>query len=394
MHTKLYVNSFKRLSMTSKLENLQLVYDKLSEAKDNVNEILNNLSLEEMFVEPFHETHQNLNILLDFFSKFLLETSHIDSFLQNHDTSEINTASFEYQSFLVKCQTLSQEFKEINRRVLEWTVKMKQASNDAKYPIPSASEETLEVFSKSPEDEKDLKDSITSKQLEEYQIIRGILKEIHQDLLFLDPSDMTNTSGRRLDVMEGKALFLETEHEMNVFMDYCLFQYYKNGKNIPQRYYNLHHFLYSGVKLDILKILKNARFSLLKIIEPVEESGIKVYDRLKDETYLMIDKGLHQTAKRNEPYAILTHYLEFPNFIITTGASTPILLTTEIGQEIWNLFINDLVPQRRNETTPAYKQAITDLYKLAIHNDLLKIVGSRDLPMNLHQMNKNTFSGN
>lgn len=131
--------------MNSKLENLQLVYDKLSEANDTVNEILDSLSLEEMVNNPLSETRQNLNILLEGFSKFLFETSHIDSFLNTHNTSKINTKSFESQSFLIKYQALSQEIKGTNRRILECKSQINQAFKDTGSPISSTTEG---VFSK------------------------------------------------------------------------------------------------------------------------------------------------------------------------------------------------------------------------------------------------------
>ncbi|CAO5682668.1 MAG: hypothetical protein HEEMFOPI_01739 [Holosporales bacterium] len=220
--------------------------------------------------------------------------------------------------------------------------------------------------------------------LKTYQQIRTVLKDIHKEVMFLDTENMINHAAKKLDVMQGKHLFIETEHEMNILCDYGLFQYRKNGKNIAERYYDLHHTLYSGEKLTLLKAYKEAQFSLLEIVKPVHENRLIVYDHLKDKSFLMVDRSLYQLALKNLRYAILTHYIKMPHFILTTGASTPVLLDSAVGKNMWNIF-ELLINNHQNKhplENSAYLQCITDLYKIVIHDDIAKKVTSRGLPMN------------
>lgn len=216
------------------------------------------------------------------------------------------------------------------------------------------------------------------------------MKEIHSDLILLDAEEMVNTAGRRLKVMEGKKLFLETEHEMNVFMDYCIFQYNRSGRNIAERYYDLRSSLYTGEKLAALTALKDARFSFLTVVRAADEHGVVVNDPLTGKELLMIDRGLHQLVKKDKNYAVLTHYLSLSEFVMTTGAATPVPLTSEAGKEMLAIFnklvINNQKVQLLDEKS--YKQCITELYKTVIHSDAAKIITSRGLPMNHHQLNK------
>jgi len=225
---------------------------------------------------------------------------------------------------------------------------------------------------------------VTAAMLDHYQQIRDILKDLHKELLFFD-SDlqrMMDTIGRRLDVKDGNQLFLETEHEMNVFIDVSLFQYYKEGKTIIERYYQQNKDRYIGETLQILLALKNARFCLLDIIKPAEEGGLVIYDRLRQEELLLVDKGLSDVAKKVEQYVILTHYIKLPEFALTTGASTPVLVSNASGKTMLKIF-EKLVAHHQNEQKLNHKdylQAITDLYKTAIHEDVTKTVSSKLLP--------------
>ncbi len=220
--------------------------------------------------------------------------------------------------------------------------------------------------------------------LQMYQQVRDILADIHKEIIFLDPENMVNNAGRRLEVMKGKQLFIETEHEMNVLIDYGLLQYRKDGKNIVERYYDLHYKLYPDQKLAVLHAFKQSCFSLLEIIKPVEEYGLIVYDHLTGESLLMIDRGLCKVAKTRPGYVLLTHYLRMPNFVLTTGAPTPVLLNSIVGKSMWKIFermINHHCHEKKLDQS-FYLQCITDLFKMAICENVTKAVTSRELPMN------------
>jgi len=375
--------------MELSLNNLEKIYQLLAEAQSDADETLKHFDLNEA-VDPTPENRQLLNSLFEHTSGHLMEVSRIDSFFQGCDVVEINTLNSEQQVLLIKSQALCQSLKACSRKVLEWVVKIKGEFNEASCPVLPSQDSINENGENSETQTLETDSAVSSKIIQTYHETREILKEIHAELIFLDPENMANTSGRRLKVMEGKSLFLETEHEMNVFMDYCLFQYYKNKKNIVQRYYNSHSSLYAGKKLAVLTAFKNTRFSFLKVIRAVGEYGLIVNDLLRGKDLLMIDNGLSQLAKRKESYAILTHYVCLPGFSMTTGASTPILLSSEAGKEMQAVF-NDLVLHHQKQQVldeKHYKQCVTDLYKIAIHSDSLKAVASRELPMNYHQLNK------
>ena len=111
--------------------------------------------------------------------------------------------------------------------------------------------------------------------------------------------------------------------------------------------------------------------------------GAIVYDAIQDKEFLLMDKGLCKAAKTGRDYCLLTHYITLPHFILTTGASTPIISNSTAAKKM-KLIFNELVEQHQNKASPDKKnfyQCITDLYKIVIHDDVAKSISSRGLPM-------------
>lgn len=360
------------------LDRLDDIHHTLTLFHDKVMAILKSVDFN-TDMEPSPEKRQWLNALLEQMSNFLLETSHINSFLQQYDTSVYLKPH--QQKSIMACQKLCKQIRDSTRQVMKWAVQQKGQFNEC----PITDDVNLDQMQPS-SDERIVSEAL----LQTYQKVRDVLADIHKEILFLDPQNMMNTAGRRLKVMNGKTLFIETEHEMNVLIDYGFFQYRSNGKNIVERYYDLHHQLYPSQKLTVLHAFKEARFSLLEIIKPVDEHGLIVHDHLIGESLLMIDKELYKTyklAESGQQYALLTHYLRMPDFILTTGASTPVLLNSSVGKDMWQIF-ERLIHHHQHERKldqPSYLQCITDLFKIAIHENVAKLVTSRGLPMTYHR---------
>lgn len=366
------------------LSNLEAIHTVLLESYGKAKKMFLILDFDSNLL-PGPEARELLNKILDGISGPLLEISHIDAFLQLCEQNPHSTTPTQKECILA-CQHLCQDLQTLSRKLLDWTWKLKVHLNEVACPVISDEEEEKASFSNHSSSRKEA--LVSPEMLQTYQKLRDILGDIHKDLLFVDPENLINTAGTQLDVLKGKQMFIETEHEMNVLIDYGLFEYRKNGENVVERYYNAYHTLYSGLKLTTLRGLKEARFSLLPIIGTVREHGIIVSDPLTDEFLLMIDRGLHRLAQfhRNKNYALLTHYLLFPGFVMTTGASVPIHLDSLVGQKMGSLF-QKLVAHKHQGIgldDKSQQQTIAELYKMAIHEDLAKSVSSRGLPMNLY----------
>lgn len=69
----------------------------------------------------------------------------------------------------------------------------------------------------------------------QYKNFRKINRELHSKILKHLPKKAIEHCGKKLGVMQGKTLILGDMHDSDVFMDFCLYDYYENGinANIP-----------------------------------------------------------------------------------------------------------------------------------------------------------------
>lgn len=357
------------------LDNLDEIHHMLTVSLGKAMSALKNMDFN-ADIATIPENRRLIDELLDRTSGYLLEVAHVSSFLQQCEMHEVQLTPQQRKIFM-DCKDLCEQLKESANQVMRWVMQTKKYLSETKCPV--VDDVPLDDVLARSSDEMVMSEDL----LQMYQKVRDVFKDLHKEAMFVDPENMINTASRRLEVMRGKHLFIETEHEMNVLCDYGLFQYRKNGKNVVERYYDLNHELYTAQKLAVLKAYKQSRFSFLEIIKPVDEHGLIVYDHLVGECFLMIDRGLYQLAKKYSGYALLTHYVQTPNFILTTGASTPVLLDSDVGKNMWNIFqrLIDHHRDRHKLETSTYFQCITDLFKMVIHEDVAKKVASRELPM-------------
>lgn len=366
------------------LDNLNEIEQLLLRSYEKSMVFRNNFDFNER-IEPSPEKRQMLNVIMDRMGGYVKEISHIDSFLQCCDLTD-SAITADQQKGIIACQDLCKKIKDNSRDVMQWVVKVK-AQFDAE-SCPVINDAQLNLSEKKSAEFIENETIVTSEMMQAYDQARAIFKDIHGEVMYTDPENMISNAGRRLEVMSGKTLHVETEHEMDLLVDYGLFHYRKDGKNIVDRYVDANKKLYSGDKLNALLILKNARFSFLKVIKPVDEHGTVVFDALTSETVILIDRGIHQLAKKHENYAILTHYLVMPGFIMTTGVSTPVNLSTPDGEKMQAMF-ERLIAHHNSASKldqASYFQYITDLFKTVIHENITKMVASKHLPMNHHHV--------
>ena len=372
------------LMLDLSLDNLDEIEQLLLRSYEKSVMFLNSFDFDER-IEPSPEKRQMLNVIMDRMGGYVKEISHVDSFLQGCDLTD-SAITVDQQKGIIGCQALCKKIKDNSRDVMQWVVKVKAQFDTESCPVINDAQ--LNLSEKKSAEFIENETTVTSEVMQAYDQARAIFKDIHSEVMYTDPENMISNAGRRLEVMSGKTLHVETEHEMDLLVDYGLFHYRKDGKNIVDRYVDANKKLYSGDKLNALLILKSARFSFLKVIKPVDEYGTVVFDALTNETLILIDRGIHQLAKKHENYAILTHYLVTPGFIMTTGVSTPVNLNTLDGAKMQTMF-EKLIAHHQGERKldqGSYFQCITDLFKTVIHENITKTVASKHLPMNHHHV--------
>ncbi len=245
---------------------------------------------------------------------------------------------------------------------------------DGSVPIPH-SKETQEQINRKPKNNFSLKQEWVT----HYEQIRKLLRDLHPKFMVCLTRDGVDRCAKRLEIAANSALLLNTEHEMNVFFDYCLFQGYQDNSNVIQKGLKQ----YQGrdeESISLFKAMANGYFAYLQILKAVGNEGLVVFDLERQTEHLMIDKGLSQVAKKNAHYTLVTHVVDFSDFIITTGASIPVNIDTVAGAQVQQRheqFIKKLTSGKIE--LKDRRQYVTDLYKICLHEDITGTVSSPTL---------------
>lgn len=266
---------------------------------------------------------------------------------------------------------------------------------------------------------------ITDNHVQLYKDIRESLKKLHISFFKFMDREAFDVCGAKLEIAEGNSLRLNAEHELNIFVDYCLYQYRVNGLNVIERSFqdykkhyaanqNLHPHLNINANnaqatngnihkksdvghqaktedmLGLFEIASKARFAYLDVVEPVGEDGAIVFDRVSNRQRLMLDKGLNRLARQDHNYTLVSHIMDFEDFIITTGAFIPVSIHTQEGIKVERRFRYFLSQQANDprigkeyenyKLSEEYKEYVTDIYKICLHENIIGNVQLRQVP--------------
>jgi len=182
--------------MELSLENLDEIHDLLASSYEESIIVTNTIDFDSSLA-PTPEKRELLNLLMEKSSSYLLEVSHIESFLSECDAYKGPVTS-EQNKNIIACQQLCSQLQDSSNRLIQWVVKMKAQFNEAGCPVL----ETINLENTASATHGDA--SEPEEMVKMYQQMRAIFKEVHSDMLFVDPENMMNTAGKRLEVMNGK----------------------------------------------------------------------------------------------------------------------------------------------------------------------------------------------
>jgi hypothetical protein len=155
--------------------------------------------------------------------------------------------------------------------------------------------------------------------LDQYQAYRKAAKELNHQLMdALVERPVLMRAARALDIARGNTFVFESEAEMNVLMDYALYEYRRHGQSLVQRYREQTTSL-SPMQRELLAGMCQAYTSLFRITEvQAAESTLVLADRLQQrEDIPLIDILFSRTV---EPDMLLfTRVIPLPMMNMTAG---------------------------------------------------------------------------
>jgi hypothetical protein len=282
---------------------------------------------------------------------------------------------------------LCHETNFITEKCQELTGKVKNITVEAKSQIPGYGQEIKEDILKPIPSTHNY--TLAEDQVKRYRKIRQMLRELYPKFVGSLDKETIERCGSRLGIMQGNSLFINTEHESNLFFDYCLYQYKRGDLSGIQNSFKTFAKLYTNELFEVFEIASQGYFAYLDILDFVGEDGLVVHDRLRGTSHLMIDNGLNKVAKSLDYYTLVTHVMDFKEFLVTTGASTPVPVHSESGLKVQRRFEAYLrLVENGNVSVKEEKQYITDLYKICLHDDITGNVSSPLVPFGREELKK------
>lgn len=169
--------------------------------------------------------------------------------------------------------------------------------------------------------------------VERYKRFRSINKKLHSALINYLPEKALRKCAKRLGISKSGVFVFQEQHEVDVLMDYCIYDYFESGENAVRRYMVKNQPDPDSDESIVLRTMLDSFYTLVQVEHIIEGVGIQVHDILSDSKSLLVDIGFSETAV--EGLVIATRIIPFEDFIMTSGTALPI--NADILAEIMDL---------------------------------------------------------
>jgi hypothetical protein len=171
--------------------------------------------------------------------------------------------------------------------------------------------------------ERNLTEKNCSQLVARYKELRKINREVQSyDLLKYISKKTIDVCGGKLGIMENNTFIFDDMDQMDVVMDYCIYDYWEEGLNAVDQYMNDSELDPDSEKYTVVVAMSQSFHTLIQVEDVLQNVGAIVNDLLGDRQFLLIDMGLGQTAKKG--MVIATRLLPFNGFVMTSGAALPV----------------------------------------------------------------------
>jgi hypothetical protein len=158
--------------------------------------------------------------------------------------------------------------------------------------------------------------------LPRYKELRAKARPIANALAKSLSKDELGDAARRLGMLRGKEILLETEDEMAVLVDLAIFDIRHDGENAVQRFLREKAPAAGTDERLILETKLSARHSIFQVQEAEPGVGVLFRDMLRDVEEFVWDVGFSHTAL---PGGLIASRLYSPGEItLSTGAALPV----------------------------------------------------------------------
>lgn len=158
--------------------------------------------------------------------------------------------------------------------------------------------------------------------LTRYRRMREVRLHLNNFLVGTIPKKTLHECGRKLGFLRRGTLVFDSEDEMAVLMDYCLYHPGPGGGTLVTTFLEKSPPPADSEEMVALQAMTHAYYSLFQITDVKRGVGVSVQDLLRDETGFIVDIGFGNTARRH--LMLASRIIRMEGFLMTGGAALPV----------------------------------------------------------------------
>jgi len=208
--------------------------------------------------------------------------------------------------------------------------------------------------------------------LTRYRHFREISKQHHSAALDFLSKDAIISQARRLGLVQGKTLVLDSMDDLNLAFDLTIHTAPKDRSRAIDRYARAVRLAPGSDERLVLEAMRRARFSIIGILRRHDVAGLIVEDLFRGGEFWLVDEGLESSLP--DGAALATRLFTPDGFAMTAGVLVPfdIELIEDAIADTPQLLRNrreELIDDRR------FAEAI---YRVALASGLMEQVAYQD----------------
>jgi hypothetical protein len=165
--------------------------------------------------------------------------------------------------------------------------------------------------------------SPTPKDVERYRRLRALAADLIHRIMRAVPRRALDEVGEAIGIRRDGVLVFDSMDMTSVLVDCCLYDWFRNGKNVVQRYAGAHPPKRGTDEGYLLQACLRAKYRLLVVQSAVPGAGLYCWDVLNNEKLFLMDLALSQSAQHAN-VAFATRTIPLGEYWMTSGAGLPI----------------------------------------------------------------------
>ena len=204
--------------------------------------------------------------------------------------------------------------------------------------------------------------------LDRYRQVRAVGRELNMALVKQLPRTAVPECGKKLGIFKAGTLILNNDDEIAILYDYCLYHYRRDGKTVIDRRLANTPPPPDSMDMALLQAMRNAYYSLFRILDILPHKGAKLLDLVSGETIDLVDIGMSETGSLG--IFLAGRILPLPDFNMSSGTVIPVseAVFEDRMKPVVRKFIKTQEPGQGPKLSPALDAAFTaEIIRVALH---------------------------